>query len=282
MPYGVSNKTYDFNLNKTQLNALQMQINKTKNCVVDFQKEISDKGNGLFEVKYSIVPSGDCSYAGGNSGSGSITAQKDTVVFEVNLKNNSVKATKGGFDEVKTKDQKEILDLQFKLFELMDGCMKAFLLGVNPVNQINEINSFKEDFCITSADSPIEITYFEPEPKYLILHVKNNSDSSIELTGFTGSSDLTCNACPQTIASGKMTVFNLMGEFSGKVKEQLTINYTLNGLDYSVLSDCTGTVIAIEKLEQESNVIEIDVKENQQSQNLDLNLTIIDGNTVSP
>jgi hypothetical protein len=117
----------DFDLNREQMNLLQEQIDKTKACDLRVEKEIFNKGNNVFTVNYSFVMEGNCSVS-----IFSPRTEKDAIIIQVDLKDNSTEVIKGKISS----SQLEAVKIQFEAFDLLGGCMKAMVLGVNPFSNI--------------------------------------------------------------------------------------------------------------------------------------------------
>jgi len=229
---------YDLDLDKESMAVLQAMIDETKSCNINLESKVKDKGNNKFTISYSIILSGDCLMS--FSGATSVSSQKDVVVIEVDLSDDSVQVTQGGMTS--SYYTEEMQKQQLKLYDLFGGCLKASLLGANPMTLVNTINTVAppQSACSISAGH-LDITYFQVQPDYLLINIKNNSDDSIELTGFAGSpTPVNCINCPNTLPSGSITMFNLEGEFSGNVSEEIMIYYTLNDFDFSQLATCNG------------------------------------------
>jgi len=119
------------NLTSEQLQLLDEQLTQTKNCNMFIEKELTDFGDGKYSVSYSWVGKGDCFYAGQTR---RFEYQKNVVVIEVNLKNNSAKTTSGGITDSYT-DEEQARKM-IKGFEVLGGCFKALMLGIDPISGI--------------------------------------------------------------------------------------------------------------------------------------------------
>ena len=239
------------NMTSEQLNNLDEQINTTKTCNMVVEKKVTDFGSGKYTVSYSWVGKGDCYYAGSVGGqTRQFEDQKDILVVEVNLKDNSAKATSGLMTTTGLTDEEQARAM-IKAFDALGGCIKALMLGVSPIAPGVEPPEPRIKEGIKSGCSflsgNIEIKSFAIEKEYIILHLMNITDDDIQITSITGSPvELTCYACTPNLKPGAYNIMNLQGDFSASLyeetEEQLTISYTKNGMDFSEKADCRGIV----------------------------------------
>lgn len=254
----------NFDLNTSQMQVLDEQINLLKPCKLSMEKKITDLGNSVYSVSYSMVVGGDCSqtlYAS------SMASQEEIVVIEVDLKDDSVEVTKGAIDSSGV--SQEEIKAQLEAYNLLGGCMKFMMLGVNPLYSVYEVSepSVPEDHCSPQLTGNLSITQFGIEPTYVILHILNASGNAVELTGFTGLPfELTWVPAMQNLAAGETGIYNLDADFSEEeigslISEKITINYTLNDLNFSEMFVCAGTLNdswgTLEKETTENESVEI-------------------------
>lgn len=264
------------NITSEQMSVLDEQINATKTCTMEIGKKVADLGSGKYHVSFSWVGKGECYYADSGYGSRQFEGQKDVIVIEVNLKNNSAKAITGGMTDSHT--NKEQAREMIKAFDLIGGCFKAMMLGVNPMAGIYQPPP--SNMCSSPVGGNLGIVGFEVTPSYLVLQIKNNSGDSIVISDITASpvSIDDCIGCHiPLLESGGIQIVNLTGDFSGleEVNEDIIISYTKNGLDHTEMANCRaniGTVIKEIKEKTEVEVIKINPADFNQS--ADFNITI--------
>ncbi len=232
---------YDFDLTQEELDVLDKQIKDIDRCDLYIERNISELNNNKYSVNYSLNVEGDCS----SVQSGISFQEEEILIIEVDLADNSTEVTKGAMSNTSTSSGQEMQQQMIASFKLMGDCFKAMMLGVNPLNP--ESFTTSQDVC-SSTEGNLEIVSFSIEPTYIVLQIKNNSDKEVKLTGFTGSPvPLTYINCCASIKVGETTAVNLSGKFSEKgigsaISQKINMFYTLNGLDYEEVSDCTGTV----------------------------------------
>jgi len=245
----------NFDVNESQMQSLDEQINLLKPCKLSMEKKITDLGNSMYSVSYSMVVGGDCSAAPYAS---SMASQEDIVVIEVDLKDNSVKVTKGAIES--SGGSQEEIKAQLDAYSLLGGCMKLMMLGVSPFYDYSDISQqeIQASGCLPASAGNLSITGFWIEPTYIVLHIQNTASGSVELTGFTGSPfELSWVPVMQNIDVGETGIYNLDGEFGEiigtEINEDITINYTLNNMDFSEMFNCSGVLEDIlETLENEN------------------------------
>ncbi|MFH1663522.1 MAG: hypothetical protein ABH986_01795 [archaeon] len=229
------------NLSQEEIVLLDEQINAVKSCEISVEKKITDEGSSKYSVNYSFVAV--------NCGDNTVS-QQDVMIIEVNLTSNSAEVTKGSFSDSGMSEE-EIAYLH-EVYTMIGGCIKAMMLNISTLSSVSSSPEMKAIPVCTSGPGHIEIEYFGIEPSYAILRIKKSVEEEITVTGFTGSPvSISCNFCPQKLFTPEqnngVTIFNVDGNFfeqgiGSTINEEITINYSLDGFNYSQLVTCTATV----------------------------------------
>jgi len=147
----------DDDLTQEQMDLLDEEIKKTKNCSLHVKKEIDEQGNDEYLVNYSLVAEGDCGYF-----SQGITATEDMLIIQVDLKDNSTEIIKG---EMSSPYYSEATQRkQIEVYDLIGECFKPMMLGVSSV-LVSPSNSN-----VTNLDLEI-IEMPNYEPVYKEIHI---------------------------------------------------------------------------------------------------------------
>jgi hypothetical protein len=111
------------NLTHAQMQELQENIDNVKSCKLRVVKKINSLGDSKYSVNYSMV-SENCESA---LGYGAPKTERDAVIIEVNLKNDSTEVTKGSMSNSYTAPEQQRQQIQ--AYRLLGPCMKQMLLG---------------------------------------------------------------------------------------------------------------------------------------------------------
>jgi hypothetical protein len=123
-PGSSSSLGIDFdNISSEQRILLQQKIDELNSCNININHKINFKSDRKYDVVYDVVVSENC-------GTTAPSGEKEAIIIEIDLKNNSAETTKGLMSNNSTEEQQSQL---IQAYDLMGSCMKYFLLGVTNV-----------------------------------------------------------------------------------------------------------------------------------------------------